>query len=162
MTINYFDILLICILGLFSLRGVFQGFVAEAAGLISLIGGCWCAYHFYPSLAPSLSFAGDTAWRNVLAYALIFFGFFVGVGLIARILQKVMSLTFMTGVDKLAGLLLGLLKGLILSSLLLIAIRTLLGEASFVKQSLIVPYLRVVTDYLYSLLPPDIFQKLGV
>ncbi len=159
---NYLDILLICILGLFALRGVFQGFIAEAAGLISLLGGFWCAYHFYPQLAPSLTFVQESAWRQIIAYALIFLAVFIVVGIIARLLQKILSLSFMVWLDKLAGLALGLLKGLVICALLLIAIKTFLDDAPFLQKSTIVPYLKGIIEYLYALLPPDLFRKFGL
>ena len=162
MSMNYLDILLVCILGLFALRGVFQGFIAEAAGLISLLGGFWCSYHYYPQAAPYITFVEDAAWRQIIAYAAIFLGVFLLTGILARILQKLLSLSFMVWLDKLAGLVFGLLKGLVICSLLLIAIKTFLDDAPFLRSSVITPYLRSVIETLYDLLPPDLFRKFGI
>ena len=68
----------------------------------------------------------------------------------------------MVWLDKLAGLALGLLKGLVICALLLIAIKTFLDDAPFLQKSTIVPYLKGIIEYLYALLPPDLFRKFGL
>jgi membrane protein required for colicin V production len=159
---NWLDIILLCILGLFALRGAFQGLVAEVAGFVSIFGGFWLASTCYEQFAPQLTFIAENSWRLIASYVLIFLGFFILVAIITRLLQKALKLVFMTWLDKTAGLVFGGLKGLVLCSLLLIAVTKILGEVSFVQNSAVVPVLKPFIMYLYGLIPPDLLQRIGM
>lgn len=57
---DVFDLLVVLTLVVFAGRGFFQGFVAEVAGLVALLGGVFGpAHHYHALLAPRLTAIAD-------------------------------------------------------------------------------------------------------
>ncbi|MDE7063993.1 MAG: CvpA family protein [Desulfovibrionaceae bacterium] len=161
MTINYFDVGVLCILGLFTLQGLLRGFVGEVAGVAALIAGFLCAHRAYQDAALYLTAITDPTWRNIVAYVLVFLAVLIAVGLLARLLRKVLAFSFISWIDKLAGGALGLLKGSLICSLLLILFQRFLGETTFMHNSVVLPYLNAVMEQLRNHLPADLITRLN-
>ena len=159
MNLNYFDVAVVSILVLFTLRGFLRGFVGEVAGVVAIVGGLWFAHRFSPQVAVYLDFVRDPLWRNVLAYALTFLAILLLVGLTARVLQKILSFSFVSWADKLAGAALGLVKGLVICSVLLLLAQRFLSDAAFMRESRVLPYLNSVMHQVRAYLPPDLVDK---
>ena len=96
---DIFDLIIVLILVFFGTRGFIHGFVGEVAGLVSLLGGFWAAHHYHPLLAPRLTLIVDPSWRIIAAYVLIFLGVIISVAILARILQKILSFSFVSWAD---------------------------------------------------------------
>lgn len=160
MTFNYFDVAVLCILGLFTLRGLLQGLVAEVAGVAAIIAGFWYAHRVYQDVAAYLTAIADPTWRDIAAYLLVFLAVVVLVGFLARLLRKVLAFSFISWIDKLAGGALGLVKGLLICSLLLILVQRFLGEPAFMHNSAVLPYLNAVMEQIRNHLPADLAAKL--
>ena len=79
---DIFDVIIILTLVAFSIRGFLKGFVAEVAGIVSLLGGFWVAHHFHPLLSPRLTFISEPAWRTIAAYVLLFIAVMIVVGIV--------------------------------------------------------------------------------
>lgn len=160
MPLNYFDIAVLCILSMFTLRGLVRGFVAEMAGVVAIVGGLWYARRNFAAVADYLTFIPDATWRQIVAYVLLFLAVMIVVGIVARILRKVLEFSFVAWVDKMAGALTGAFKGLVICSALLILVQAFLPDAAFIRDSRVIPYLTAIMEQVKSYLPPDIISKL--
>lgn len=100
-----------------------HGFVGEVAGVVSLVGGFWAAHAYHSLLSPRLTAIADPAWRTIAAYVLIFLAVILVVAVLARLLQKILSFSFVSWADRLAGGLLGLAKGVLLCALALLVLQ---------------------------------------
>ena len=158
---DIFDLAVVLILVFFTVRGFFNGFVGEVAGLVSLLGGFWAARTYHGHLAPQLTFIADPTWRTLAAYVFIFIGVIIIVSLLAYILKKILSFSFVTWADKIAGGLLGLTKGVLLCALALLLVQKMFGNAAFLQQSRVVPYFNALLAQIRTWLPPDILTRLG-
>lgn len=67
------------------------------------MGGFWVSHHFHTVLAPHLTFITEPAWRNIASYVLLFLGVLIAVGLLARLLQKLLAFSFVGWIDKLTA-----------------------------------------------------------
>ena len=159
---DIFDVIIILTLVAFSIRGFLKGFVAEVAGIASLLGGFWVAHHFHPLLSPRLTFISEPAWRQLAAYVLIFVATLILVAVLARILQKVLSFSFVTWVDRLAGGILGLAKGLLLCSVVLLVLQKLMGNMAFLQNSRALPYFTSLIEQIRAWLPPDVLSWFNI
>lgn len=158
---DIFDLIIVVTLVFFTLRGVTNGFVGEAAGILSLLGGFWAARAFNAQLAPHLTFISDPSLRYIVACALLFIGVMLGIGLLARILKKIIAFSFVAWADRLAGALLGLAKGVIIWALLIIVLQKLMGNAPFLQDSRAVPYFGAIIDMARQWLPPEVATHIG-
>lgn len=157
---DIFDLVIILTLVFFTIRGISQGFIAEAAGIVSLLVGFWVAKTYNGVLEPYLTFLSDPGWRSICACAILFIGAMIVVAVAARVLKKIISFSFASWADRLAGGLLGLAKGVIIWGLLLIIILNLFQNAEFVKDSRVIPYFMALIEQIRELLPPDIAAKI--
>ena len=159
---DIFDLIIVLILVFFGTRGFISGFVGEVAGLVSLLGGFWAAHHYHALLAPRLTLIVDPSWRVIAAYVLIFLGVIISVAILARILQKILSFSFVSWADKLAGGMLGLAKGILLCSLALLFLQKFFAGAPFMQHSRVLPYFNALMIQVHGWLPPDLTARLGI
>ena len=159
---DIFDLIVVLTLVFFAGRGFLHGFVGEVAGLVSLLGGFWAAHTYHDLLAPRLTFIHDPAWRVMAAYVLIFLGVLISVALLARILQKILSFSFVSWADKLAGALLGLAKGALIWSLALLVLQKFFAGTPFLQHSRTLPYFNALMGQVRGWLPPDLLSRMGL
>jgi membrane protein required for colicin V production len=159
---DIFDLIIVLTLGLFTLRGFFNGFVGEIAGLVSLLGGFWAAHTYHAELAEHLTMIQEPVWSTIVAYVGIFLAVIIVVTLLARLLQKILSCTFVAWVDGAAGGLLGLAKGILLCSLILLLLQKFFANAEFIQNSRVLPYFNQLITQIRSWMPPDMLERFGI
>lgn len=113
-------------------------------------------------LAPHLTFITEPAWRNIASYVLLFLGVLIAVGLLARLLQKLLAFSFVGWIDKLTGGLLGLAKGVLLCAVVLLLLQKLFGDAEFLRHSRALPYFNSLISQVRGWLPPDLISRFGL
>jgi membrane protein required for colicin V production len=159
---DIFDLIIVLVLVFFSGRGFLQGFVGEVAGLVSLLGGFWAAQAWHPLLAGRLGFINEPSWRVIVSYVLIFLAVILAVGLLARVLQKILVFSFVSWVDKAAGTLVGFAKGMLLCAFVLIVLQKFFPDEPFMKQSRTLPYLSALTGQVRNWLPLELRVRAGL
>lgn len=158
---DVFDLVIILLHTICTVRGYIHGFVHEVAGLVAIVGGFGAAHQYHALLAPQLTFIAEPAWRNIAAYVAIFLLVILVVALVARLLQRFLTFAFVAWADKLAGGILGFVKALLVCSLILLVLQKFFGDADFMQQSRTLPYLKALMTLLRDCLPPDI-TALGI
>lgn len=116
---NILDLLLSIFLLLGLVRGLFKGFFAELAGLLSLIGGIYAAIHFSGATYAFLnSFIDwDEKYLIILSFALTFFIVALLISLAGSFLTKMVHMVALGIVNRLAGGIFGVLKMAFLASI---------------------------------------------
>ena len=133
------DIVIFLILAFFTLNGFRHGFIEEMGRIISLIGGFILASKFHHLLAPLLTYIDGETLRITVAYLGVFVASVIVISIIAKILQKFIELVLLGWLNRLLGLLLGLLKGFFIISLLIFIIQSLpikLDQQNTIRQKL--------------------------
>ena len=129
---NGFDILFILVLGLGAWKGWSNGLLKEVLGLIGVFVGFYVAYLLYEQvgcqLAPRIGTSPSVA--SIIAFALIWMGVPIILGLLGSLLTKVLEWIGLEGLNSLGGLLVGIVKyWLILGAFAnVLAITHLVGE----------------------------------
>lgn len=160
---DIFDLIIVLTLVYFTVRGIGVGFVGEIAGILSLVAGFWAARSYHGLLEVRLqNWLADPFWRTVAACVLLFVGAMLVVAIAARILQKVMTFSFVSWANRLAGGILGLAKGVLIWGLILIVLQKFFHDSDFMRESRVMPYFNALVDYLRAWLPPDVAQRLGI
>lgn len=94
--------------------GVFRGFLREVISVMSWILAVWLAWKLAPGLAPK--FGGvleDPAYGLWAARAIIFLLVVIGGSVIGAVVNYFVRLSMFSGLDRLLGFLLGLVRGLV-------------------------------------------------
>lgn len=162
MSQDIFDLVIILTLVFFTFRGIRNGLIGEVAGIFSLVGGFWAARAWNAQLAPHLGFIADVSLRNIVACILIFIAVMLAIGLLARILKKVVAFSFVAWADKIGGAILGLAKGVLIWALLLIFIGKIFHDSQFIQDSRLMPYFQIVIDQIREWIPSDLAARTGI
>jgi membrane protein required for colicin V production len=136
MGLNYFDII-VAILCLWSAyRGVTKGFLVMAASLAALILGVWGAIRFSHLTAALLieNFGLQTKYLALIAFAITFTVIVILVHLLSRALDRLVKAVALGMVNRLAGLLFGILKTAFLISIFLVILNAIDNRVPFIPK----------------------------
>lgn len=116
---NILDLLLSIFLLLGLVRGLFKGFFAELAGLLSLIGGIYAAIHFSSATYAFLDsfITWDEKYLAILSFAVTFFVVALLISLAGSFLTKMIHMVALGIINRLAGGIFGVLKMAFLASI---------------------------------------------
>jgi membrane protein required for colicin V production len=167
--LHWLDILIIVVLALFLFSGIKRGFFWETAGLAGMVVGVLLALNLSDDLTRSLQSSFDIPSSLLFAASLfcIFILTLVGFRLLAWGLTKIVKQTPLSSVNRLAGGIFSLLKGIILLSVVLLLVLLLepfVDLNSVVERSSLGPPIRGVVPAVFaytSLFHPrsrDIFE----
>ncbi len=166
-TMNPFDILIIVILGYSLVRGLFRGLVKEVSSIIGVLGGFYAAYTYYSVLAGLLSgLIHDTAYLNILSFLIIFCGVLIIVGVLGVIIKYLLNIAFLGWVDRFGGVVFGVLKGILIVSILFITLTAFLPKGTaFIKNSELAPHVSWISEKMANVISKEMKQdfkaKLG-
>lgn len=155
---NGLDIALFALLFFFFIRGIFRGFVKEVAGIAGLVAGFAVASLYFTVLSDYLKpFLQNPAYRHAVAFLILFIFFFMLVGLIGLVLDKLVKLTVSVVTNGLLGAVVGLLKGIVLAAVILMVVTAFVrSDTPFFKDSLTWPYLQIIANSLKEIAPADL------
>ncbi len=119
--------------------GFKKGLILELASLVGLILGIYGALKFSDFTAQQLSehFEISTEWIGLVSFLLTFIAIVVAVFLLAKILDKALKMVALGLVNRLLGLLFGLVKYALIASVLMYFFQNLNQQFSFVSDSFI-------------------------
>ena len=145
---NPFDILIIVILGFSLVRGVFRGMVKEISSIIGVFGGFYAAYTYYTVLAKLLSgLIHDVSYLNILSFLIIFCCVLIIVSVLGVIIKYLLNIAFLGWVDRIGGLVFGIIKAILIVSVLFISLTAFLPKgSSFIKNSVLAPHVAWVSE----------------
>ena len=136
MEINYLDLTVLLILIIMGVRGGLRGFVEEVAGLLGLLAGILLVQHYFHEVSEFLTrFIAETA-APAVAFVLLLLAGIVIVGILARLLQKALHISFVTWLDRLLGIGAGLCKGLLLCIFFVYVAHLLVPHFPFMQNSI--------------------------
>jgi membrane protein required for colicin V production len=138
---NWLDIVIIVVIALLGFAGLRQGLIRTVFGIAGLIGGIVLAGRYYDELAARL-FPSGASWANIAAYAIIAIATLVVAGVIGLLLAKLVNFAALGWLDRVMGLILGIvIGGLLCAAILAIVIKFYPGMETTVNQSVIARFL---------------------
>ena len=152
---NYLDIIIAIILFLFGWKGLRKGLIIEVVTLLAFGVGIYGAMHFSDFTAAHLQDFMEIKpqYLNTIAFVLTFIILVVLVNLIGRLVSKLVKSMNLGFFDKLGGFLFGIIKGVLLCSVLLMVLNNfqLLGvvKPEVKEKSKLYPYIELTVPYVY-------------
>ena len=155
---NAFDIVVAVILSYSLIRGLFRGLVKELASIIGVLGGFFAAYSLYGVAAGYLSgLVSNPAYRNILAFMVIFCVVVILVNLLAVVIKYVLRIVFLGWLDRLGGVAFGVVKGVLIVSVIFLVLTAFLPKGTpLIRDSMSAPHISMVSEKLAALVSNDI------
>ncbi len=153
---NYIDIIILVLLVAFGIGGLRKGIITEAATLLGLGLGLYGAFHFSDFTAEQLVkyVEIDQKYMNVISFAVTFLVVAILVFLLGKLVAKLVKAINLGFVDKIGGFLIGLAKGVLISSLLVMLLNALnlngVIKDETKQKSMLYPYIEQAVPYVYE------------
>ncbi len=109
------DIMLLIALFWYGVSGFKNGLIYELISILALVLGCWMAYHFSDGIATLIT---GTQLIRPIAMILTFTIVMVLVNMAGKVVHKIIKFAIPDVVDRLFGLLFGIVKVLVVSSVI--------------------------------------------
>lgn len=158
---NSFDIIVIVILSFCVIRGVFRGLVKELSSIIGVLGGYYFAYSYYMVLAKPLSrWISNTSYLNILSFLIIFSGILILISILGVVIKYILKIAYLGWVDRICGAGFGIIKGILIVSVLLITLTAFLPKnAPVIKNSFLAPHVTMISENMAKIISPDMKRK---
>ncbi len=144
--------------------GAFRGFTREALSLATWIMASVLSITLAGKLAPMLSDSIETPqFRIAIAMAILFVLSMVAGGLITFLMMGLLQASHLQGIDRSIGIVFGLLRGVIVISILVMCgVFSNIHHASWWQESSLLPYFTTLLHWLKNVMPSDIAQYILV
>jgi len=121
MAMNFIDYIILVILVLFLIQGYRKGIIISLASIVALILGIYIAVHFSNYLDATLMkhLHPSQKWLPILSFSITFILVVIAVMVVAKLTENLVSLVGMGFLNHIGGAALGLIKGVILISILI-------------------------------------------
>jgi membrane protein required for colicin V production len=155
---NSLDTVIIIIMLFCLLYGFFKGFFSEIIAIIGLVISIVVAGRYYHLLAPHiLVFLQIEALAGFASFVLILFAGMFAFGLLRLVIKKTTVEMELGWADHLLGILLGFIKGLLISSVIVLMILAIWGsEVKVIRSSRLAPTITRISQITANLLPDKI------
>jgi membrane protein required for colicin V production len=155
---NWTDYIILGVLALSVLVGLWRGLVSEVLALVIWIAAFWVAWSFGPAVARHFEHVIELpSARIIVGYGLCFVAVLVLGALLRFVISRLVESTGLSGTDRLLGMLFGLVRGVLLVTLLVF----LIGFTAFTRdpwwqQSVLLPQFQHVAAWLGQQVPPSV------
>lgn len=139
------------------IRGVFRGLIKELSSIIGVLGGFYAAYSYYMVLARPLSrWISNVSYLNISSFLIIFCGVLIIISILGVVIKYVLNIAFLGWVDRICGAGFGIIKGILIASVLLITLTAFLPRnAPVIKNSMLAPHVTLVSEKMAKVVSKD-------
>jgi membrane protein required for colicin V production len=139
MAMNYIDIIIIVILVFAVIRGFINGLVKEVASLAALILGIWGAIRFSSFTAGKLYDYFDMSGKyvGIISFMVTFLIIVIIIHFIGMLVDKLMEAVSLGFFNKLLGTVFGLLKSVLIMSIILVVLNAIDARRPFLPKETI-------------------------
>ena len=158
---NLLDWIFVIIIGVSGIYGLFKGLVKEVISILAFILGLIGASRVYKILTPTFQdFGLNEQVSRILSFFLLFVVFFIIIILIGKLIHKFIHAIFLGWLNRLGGMGFGFLRGVIISSIIIIILTITLSEKTpILGQSKLTPHIINISKILVSLVPEDLKNR---
>lgn len=154
-----FDIFVLVVAGLTTAAGLWKGLISQVFGLAGLVAGYVLSTRYYLKAAGLLPDI-NPGTAKIIAFLLIFISCILLAFVLGRIISKLLKLAGLSWANRIFGAALGLLKGtLIVTVVMIVLVAFLPQESAFIKTSITTPYIISVSKFIGAAIPADIKAK---
>lgn len=154
---NPFDIFIVIVLSYSIIRGLFRGLVKEVSSIIGVLGGFYAAYSYYPLVAKLLTgIIKDQSYLNILSFLIIFCGILIVISILGVVIKYLLNVAFLGWIDRICGVGFGLIKGVLIVTVIFIILTTFLSKGTpLIKNSILAPHVIWISEKMVGLVSDD-------
>jgi membrane protein required for colicin V production len=147
------DLAIVLMLLASTIVGVLRGFIREIVALVCWIVGLWAAWTFGPQVEPYLGgYLADPTVRPWVGRLVVLVIVLIAGYLVGLVLSTLLRSAGLGLIDRMAGLLFGLLRGIVFVAVMIICGELLhLNHESWWHRSKLIPYGETVGDWLRAM-----------
>jgi membrane protein required for colicin V production len=163
MALSWVDYCIIAVLGLSVAMGLLRGFIGEVLALACWVIAFWVAWVFGPRLAGSLTAIDVPSARLLLGYGICFLAVLIAGAIVTYLIRKLIAGSGLSGSDRMLGMVFGLLRGLVLVTLLVLVLGfTPLARDPWWQKSQLLPTFQRTAAWISAQLPPEVAKYLDL
>ena len=157
------DFLIVGIILISALISIVRGFVKEVFSLASWVLAFWVALLFYPHMATLLvDYVATPSIRSFVAFASLFLVTLILGALVNHLISQLVKKTGLSGTDRMLGIFFGLIRGVAIVTLLLLAAgATPMPQDDWWQNSLLLEHFEKLAVWVQSFLPNDIADHIN-
>ncbi len=165
---QWIDWAILIVIGLSAGVSLLRGFVREALSLAGWIIAFFVAKGFYQEFSTLLvSYIETPSLRLAVSWATLFFLTLTATGLINFIIGRLVEQAGLSGMDRIMGMAFGALRGVLVVSFAVIALRafTPVAQDPWWQQSQLIPHVENIGNWFYDHLKdkiPDVDRSLPI
>ncbi|MCJ7774212.1 MAG: CvpA family protein [Desulfobacterales bacterium] len=158
---NTFDIIISAIFGYCLVRGLFRGLIKELASIIGVFSGFYAAYTYYNEVARMMSdWISNTGYLNIISFLIIFCLIFIIISIMGIIIKYLLNIVFLGWVDRLFGAIFGMIKAVLIASVLLIAFTSFLPKGgTIIESSILAPHVAMISEKMAKVISKDMKKE---
>jgi membrane protein required for colicin V production len=163
----WFDIITLALIVLLGIKGVINGFIKEVFGLVGLVGGVYVASRYAQDAGIWIDktfYAFDNkASLFLVGFIGLLICFWLGSLLVGKIIAKLIDISGLSGIDKLAGFLIGSSKIFFVFSIFFVAISNITfiqtKIETYLSESFMYPIFMDVGEKIINLKPDEVIPQ---
>jgi membrane protein required for colicin V production len=159
---NVLDYVIAGVVGFCLVRGLFRGLVKEITSIVGVFTGYYCACNYYAPVSEIVQgwhIIENSNYVNIIVFFCLFCLIFLVIGLIGIIIRYLLRELFISWVDTSLGGGFGMVKGILITSVLLIPLTAFLPDDKLMKNSILAPHVTVVSKEMVRLVPDYLKEK---
>ena len=168
---NYLDIIILALVALLVIYGAMKGFIISLASLIALVLGIYIAVNFsnYIEVVLAENVHPSHTWLPILSFTITFLIVVIIVMLLAKALEKLVDLVGMGILNHIFGGIFGLVKGILLVSVIFFIISGFDPKEKLIKpkvkqESMLYGYVSQIFPFMMKVFGgeikfPDVIKK---
>lgn len=162
--LNITDYIIIAVIAVSTLISLGRGFLKELISLAIWIIGFWVALKFYAPLSVILKpYITNDSVRLIVSFAGLFLTVLILGALFSYLLSFVIDKSGLSGFDRLLGMIFGCARGILLVGIILLLISTTaFVQDAWWKESVLIPHLQILVDWLRMFVPQKMTELAGV
>ncbi len=156
---NWLDILFLAIIAVSLALGLIRGLTRMIIGVASVVAGFVIAALYYRPVSALFSRMLDAEiWRHLIAFVLIFVVVLIVGGVVSFLLSKIIKGPLRLA-DRVLGGLLGVVSGILVCGVLVIAQLAFPVDKQALRRSAIAPYCYWLTKGMVQVIPRELKEK---
>lgn len=158
---NILDFIILGLLAFFLIKGIFRGFFREIASLAGIIVGLLIGNHYHPQMATYLqAYIPLEKALPLISFIIVFILVVIGFHLFGFLLHSLFKRLLIGWFDRTLGICFALIKGVIVSYLLIVLLTFFVPSTSPLIASSKSARLVIITyQSMARLISPDIYQR---